>query len=747
MDADARGRTEGQTRVRTKSRRRADIQGLRAVAILAVVAYHCGLPVPGGYVGVDVFFVISGYLITSLLFEEVARSGHLSFAGFYGRRARRLLPSAVLVIVVTVLVSVVVTGPLEVKAIAKDAIACALYVGNYRFAFGATNYLSAQGPVSPLQNYWSLGVEEQFYLVWPLLMLGAYAVGRRFVGRGGGRHQPRELAARRGPVLVALAVIAVLSFWLCVYLTKANQPWAFFSLPTRAWELAVGGFLALAVRDGRRLAPWVAATLGWAGLAAVGFSLFAFGADTRFPGPAALIPVLGTGAALVAGTRRTRFGPAGPLGVAPMRAIGTVSYTWYLWHWPALILAPYVLGHTLDVAQEVGVGLGSLVLAVLTTALVEQPLRQSTWLSARKGRSLLAGGALSLGAAGLALVVIAAVPPPVGTGHVTLARLSAAHDPRARTTPGASGGTGAFAASGKAAATGSVAVAQMKSLNAQVNKQVYESLANPDVPANLKPSLSDASADVPAAEDACLNGFTETSITPCVYGDTGSSKSVVLFGDSHAMQWFPALDNLANQQGDALVVMTKATCPPIDIEVYSPDLAGWYTQCDQWKQAELARMATLHPAVVILGFSREYGIADDHVVVDGPAWINGLKQMMTTIQKTTGARVVLMGDDPYPQQDVPNCLSQNLTFTPTCSIPKKYPYYNPGGIPQEQQAAAAAGAGYVDTDPWFCISSTCTSIVGNILVYRDDNHITATYASWLTPAVGAALDVATDGAF
>src|SRR5580698_8663263 len=169
----ARGSSGGH---RAKSHKRADIEGLRAVAILAVVAYHCGLPVPGGYVGVDVFFVISGYLITSLLFEEVARSGRLSFAGFYGRRARRLLPSAVLVIVVTVLVSLVVPSPLEVKAIAKDAIACALYVGNYRFAFQATNYLSAQGPVSPLQNYWSLGVEEQFYLVWPLLMLGAYAV-------------------------------------------------------------------------------------------------------------------------------------------------------------------------------------------------------------------------------------------------------------------------------------------------------------------------------------------------------------------------------------------------------------------------------------------------------------------------------------------------------------------------------------------------------------------------------------------
>jgi hypothetical protein len=236
-------------------------------------------------------------------------------------------------------------------------------------------------------------------------------------------------------------------------------------------------------------------------------------------------------------------------------------------------------------------------------------------------------------------------------------------------------------------------------------------------------------------------------VNPCTYGDATSSKTIVLFGDSHAMQWFPAIDDLATRQNDALVVMTKATCPPIDIEVYSPDLARPYTECDQWRTAELARMATLHPAVVILGFSREYGIATDHVTVDGPAWLNGLGEMMTTIKKDTGADVVLMGDDPYPQQEVPQCLSEHLSFTPACSIPKKYPFYNPSGIPQEMAVASSAGAGYVDTDRWFCISTTCTVIVGNLLVYRDDNHISATYAAYLAPAVGAALEVATQGAF
>jgi hypothetical protein len=221
----------------------------------------------------------------------------------------------------------------------------------------------------------------------------------------------------------------------------------------------------------------------------------------------------------------------------------------------------------------------------------------------------------------------------------------------------------------------------------------------------------------------------------------------VLFGDSHALQWFPAVDTLAKQRNDAVVVMTKSTCPPIDVPIYNPNLGRPYTECDKWKSAELARMASLHPAVVILGFSREYGIPDEHVVVDGEAWLSGLSEMITTIESSTGARVVVMGDDPYPQRDVPQCLSVHLSDTPACAIPKHYPYYNPEGIGQEQTVATSAGAGYVDTDPWFCIATTCTVIVGNQLVYRDDNHITASYATWLTPAIGARLELATGGVF
>jgi hypothetical protein len=388
------------------------------------------------------------------------------------------------------------------------------------------------------------------------------------------------------------------------------------------------------------------------------------------------------------------------------------------------------VGHRLGLAQNVAVCLFSLLLAALTTVLLEQPVRRSAWLAARTTRSLVAGGALSLVAAFTAVAVVVAVPPPVGSGRAAASRLVTNHP-----------------ATGASSPT-STAVATADSLDAQVNRLVYESLANSQVPASLTPSLTDAAADAPVpSNDGCFDSFTDASVHPCLYGDTTSSRSIVLFGDSHALMWFPAIDNLANKQHDALVVMTKATCPPIDITLFSPDLARTYTECNEWRTAELQRMKALRPAVVILGFSREYGIADDHVVVDGPAWLSGLGEMITTIERGTGARVVLMGDDPYPQQSVPDCLSQHLDDTPACAIPKHYPFYNPGGIPQEKAVAASTGAGYVDTDPWFCIASTCTVIVGNMLVYRDADHITATYASWLTPVIGAHLDAATDGAF
>src|SRR6202011_1875669 len=239
---------------------RQDIEGLRAVAVIAVVLFHAGFPgVSGGFVGVDVFFVISGYLITGLLWRDVTTHGHIRLPRFYGARARRLLPASATVLVVTAVASPVLLPPLQARNVLGDAIACALYVGNYRFAVQGTDYLAADAPPSPLQHYWSLGVEEQFYLVWPALIIGTAFVLHRITRREHGRAAPP-------PHVLVLAVVAAVSFAISLAWTHTLPSWAFFSLPSRAWELAAGGLVALTASRWRRLTDRAALIAGWGGL-------------------------------------------------------------------------------------------------------------------------------------------------------------------------------------------------------------------------------------------------------------------------------------------------------------------------------------------------------------------------------------------------------------------------------------------------------------------------------------------------
>ena len=400
-------RTDRPTRRSRRRGFRKDIEGLRAVAILAVVLYHAHVgAVPGGYVGVDVFFVISGYLITDHLWREVRERRALSFSGFYGRRIRRLLPASFLVLAVTAIASAVILPPLTARSVLKDGLACALYVGNYRFAFVSTNYLTASAPPSPFQQYWSLGVEEQFYLIWPAVLLCASMAWRR---------RPSRTSA-----VAVLGVIAVSSCAFSVWLTNANQPWAFFSLPTRAWELAVGGLVALCAPELGRLRgrPLV----GWIGLGLVAWAVFTYTSTTAFPGTAALVPVLGAAAIIAAGCGdRPAHGPVQILRTSPMQVVGRVSYSWYLWHWPFLILVPDALGHPLSLAQNLGVAGLSFLVAVATFVVIERPVRLSTWLTARPRRSLGLGVALSLGAVGACVLSVVSLPSLTGTGHAPVA--------------------------------------------------------------------------------------------------------------------------------------------------------------------------------------------------------------------------------------------------------------------------------------------------------------------------------------
>ena len=713
----------GEASAGARSGFRRDIQGLRAVAILAVVGYHAGIPgMGGGYVGVDVFFVISGFLITGLIHGEVAGAGRLSFAGFYARRARRLLPSAILVIAATVAASAVVLSPLRAAAVLRDGVASALYTANYRFAAEATNYLSPSNAASPFLHFWSLGVEEQFYLIWPALLVTAVLVLRH--------------RSTRRSAFAALAGVGAISFAVSLWLTTANEPWAFFSLPTRAWELAAGGLVALAVPELRRLSPAVSAALGVVGLGWIVLAVVALSPTTPFPGTAAVLPVGGAVALVAAGCReprrarhsrraRTQWTVTGLLGLSPFQGAGRVSYTWYLWHWPFVVLAPAVVGHALPLdGRLLAVGLG-LLAAVATTLVVEEPLRRSAWLG------LPRGGLSLVGASSVAVVLSVVVagttlPEVIGTGQVARTALQ-------------------LPAAQAQAAGPTASEEEAQSITAQVQQVVHLSAAESRVPANLQPSLWHAYSDeAPPFYDGCFDSFLATAVRPCGYGDLVSTRTIVLFGDSHALMWFPALENIAVGQGFRLVAAAKATCPPLDIPVFSPDLDRWYTQCSQWRQAEVARMTQLHPAIVVLGFSREYGVQNDRVQVDGPAWLAGLTEMITTLE-ATGAKVVVLGDVPYPPGSVPECLAAHAARATACLIPDAPPAVNASGIHTEMQAVTAAGGAYVDSHPWFCALGTCDALVENMLVYRDDNHVTSTYAKWLTPVIEADLALATGG--
>jgi len=260
------------------------------------------------------------------------------------------------------------------------------------------------------------------------------------------------------------------------------------------------------------------------------------------------------------------------------------------------------------------------------------------------------------------------------------------------------------------------------------------------VPANLAPSLGRAVNDVPAPfVDGCLDGFTDTAVHPCVFGDAKGSTTVVLFGDSHAAQWFGSVNGAAAARGWRLVVMTKATCPPVDIEVFSPVLDRSYTECDRYRQAAMARIASLHPALVVLAVARHYSDAY-HFQVYSPAWLQGMRRMVQQL-RSSAPHVVVLGPIPKPGTNIPQCLSAHVNDAVQCTQPVQSKVYVPAGADAEQQVVQASGGSYVNVEPWMCTPTTCAVMVGNILVYRDDNHLTDTFARWLTPLMGARLDL------
>ncbi|MGI4893726.1 MAG: acyltransferase family protein [Janthinobacterium lividum] len=679
---------------------RPDVEGVRALAVLAVVLYHAGVPfLPGGFVGVDVFFVISGFLITTHLYAELHnRGGRISLTAFYARRARRLLPLAIFVALLTAIGAWVLLSGLQARQVTVDTLWTAFFAMNIHLAFSGVDYQAGTDP-SPMQHYWSLGVEEQFYLGWPLFMLALAWAWRRSGERG----------SQRIWLAAGIGLVAVVSFAWCLHETAAAQSMAYFLTPARAWELGVGGLVAL-------VAPWLArhriggsswlATLGVAGivLAAVAYSDV-----TAYPGHAAALPVLSTAAVLIAGLNRTNAVERVLLGRRPAQLIAKVSYGWYLWHWPLLVLGAVYFGDGESISLTHGLVLAgfSLWLATASYIAFENPLRALPALRLPR-RGLVFGLALTTTLVLASGVALGVAPDTRGSGASAQAlTITASRDLEDAIAAGATIGP---------------------------------------VPVNLTPTLDDAAKDdggaSPVDGSSCHMPIKSSNLggrpgASCVWGDPASTTTVVLTGDSHAYQWMMAMDAVARKRHWKLVSLTKSACPLYDVKLTNAQLKRDYTECYTWRAKALKRIRALRPAMIVTS-SAIFAPLDG---VSRQEWLSGVKKTVTTL-RATGAQVVALGDTPWPRRDIPRCLAQHLENSEQCALAVNEAVGDdPGRRAATLETAQEAGAQTIDPFPWLCTTAVCPVVVGDQLVYRDASHLSATFSASLGPVLDAALPV------
>ena len=637
---------------------RPDVEGLRAVAILLVVAFHVGIPGwPGGFIGVDVFFVVSGYLITSLLVYEIETTGRLDILRFYARRARRLLPAFAVMLVATVLVGEFLFGADERVMYTRAAFAASLYASNIWFQLNSPGYFGGNTADNPFLHTWSLAVEEQFYLVWPLVIVLAFT----------------RLRSKRALVVV-MAALSILSFGACLWLVSKDPQTAFFSSPGRAWEFGIGGLAAL-------ITPWFVQRFGpfggavsFVGLLTIFLSTMLFDSGTAFPRFSALLPVVGTGAVLMAGTSLRKGAAASLLRLRPMQYIGRLSYSWYLWHWPVLILGAAALPG-LELPGRIGLAALSLGIAAMCHVLVENPIRYNRYLAAKP----------------MAMLCLAAAITVV-----------------------------------------TVAVSRMGKSSAEIAS------ATP-----LQRAVAQARRGVPPGlyGTGCFLDYPVAQPKECVFGDRAGPTAIVLFGDSHAAQWFSAFDTIAKEQRWRLIVLTKAGCPTSDVEVrrWSKKRQS-YPECSSWRAAALERIVNLRPAVVFLGNS------DNHVTRQGDAgaprldmqeWQAGTRRTLEHLS-AAGLRTVTLRDTPGPGLDVPQCLARaEVRKQPIsrCTMPRLRAVRDDVFQASQGAALGLANASMLDLTTQFCSETACPPILGGEIVYGDPGHIANGFARSLAGVI------------
>ena len=603
------------------------IQGLRALAALLVTIFHAKL-LPGGFIGVDIFYVISGYLITGLILREIENTGKLDLQSFYQRRIKRLLPTSVFVLFVTAIVGMFVLPAITRDALGRDLFAAATYISNYLFAWWENDYQNLDATPSPFIHYWSLAVEEQFYVVWPIFILLLSRYGKRAVFRG-------------------IAAVTFLSLLLSIYQTLTSPIWAFYSLPTRAWELGFGALL-LFVPD----TFWKNRFIPWFGVIGIALASFRFDEKTAFPGINALLPVVST--AVLIGS--ISIWPRAFNDLSNNRIsqwLGSISYPLYLWHWPALVLPSSALGRPLRIRERIFCIILTIILAHFTSKYIEQPIRHKKIAGKKIYQFFAATTVISL----VAGVIIS------------------------------------FSSS---------SMITVKGTDYRFN--LVEVMQKPAV-----------------YGDDCHSNYGETESGECTYGDLNSETTIVLYGDSHAAQWFPTLLKLVNEKGFKLVSLTKSACPSVDVP-RADQGAYKNVHCETWRDKSIKRIKQIRPAAVILS-SYQYFTPPSGYSDKNKWWKDGQERLLSSLRGSSD-HLIYISDTPKPLRDIPNCLASRDVNS--CNTTERTP------------VKIIRGFEIIDPTPWLC-TKLCPAIQDGYVVYRDSSHISVAAALALKPQLEAAL--------
>jgi len=764
---------------------RRDLQGLRAVAVLLVALCHANVPhFAGGYVGVDVFFVISGYLITGWIFRRGGQVGRVTLGSFYAARARRILPAAALTLVATTVTSLYLLNFLEAQSAFHDSLWAAVFLANFHFAHVGTDYFASTIPASPIQHFWSLAVEEQFYLAWPVLIIAAMPWGIR-------RRAKSEAPERGGMTgwgqarLVAMLVAGVIvSFLFSIHATASNPTAAYFSPFTRAWELGMGCLVALGTAFLQRLTASLRAVGSWAGLGAIVVAAVSYSSSTAFPGYAAILPVGGAALVIIGGLPSAApFGTGAILGRQPLRYVGDISYSLYLWHWPVLIIASERAGHSLSTLDNLMLLCLAFAMSAISYRLVERPIHKgarvakgarafalwpvtvgTVWLAAFFGL-----GAIKTELTGFSSHTPTSLPllPPshVSSGpttgdpihpSVTLATTTThANGKHLR----AGGGTVPTGPSGRGTSpsttqtTGSsVPTGTMQGPSGSPYMQAVIEALSPSVLAEPVTGalLQQIEEEQTPPYEPCVGILGQYSSPICHLGATHSAHIVVVYGDSHAQEWLPALVYFAQKAGWQLVPVIRLGCAAIQwssdpnapgpAPIFGPPnlRAGRIDACNKWHSWAMTEIAALHPQAIIYATAYSWGASygGSSMKYD----LQGLSVELARLGKIVPS-VVLLDDAPYwPVQDPVQCLLSSEATLGKCVL--DLPSATPSFDDQVISITKSTGSPFIPTSQLFCADLRCPSVIAGIVVYRDQSHIDGASSTYLGTALYAAVAAA-----